>query len=248
MSLSANEMSTNRTTWIYEGVWGVLTSVFCVPRHAPDLPTIDAEQISSRKPSTRYISYLTFQLLLLLVVIAVPSVGGSIALAVAESQWFFAGTIAIVIVLLSIAVISYLAIHLRYDTTWYVFSDRSMRLRRGIWVIHESTITFENIQNVKVMQGPLQRWFGIADVVVETAGGGGSSQESGGGYGSHAGVIEGVAEASQIRDAIMNRANLSQTTGLGDESDEPNALHRNWSPAHIELLAEIRDFANLAAR
>ena len=69
-------------------------------------------------------------------------------------------------------VIAYVAIHLRYDTTWYVLTDRSLRIRRGIWIIHETTISFENVQNVEVRQGPLQRYFGIADVVVTTAGGG----------------------------------------------------------------------------
>ena len=69
-------------------------------------------------------------------------------------------------------VIAYVAIHLRYDTTWYVLTDRSLRIRRGIWIIHETTISFENVQNVEVRQGPLQRYFGIADVIVQTAGGG----------------------------------------------------------------------------
>ena len=78
-------------------------------------------------------------------------------------------------------IVAYIAIHLRYDTTWYVLSDRSMRIRRGIWTIHETSITYENIQNVSVKQGPVQRYFGIADVMVETAGGGGAAQ---GGEGS----------------------------------------------------------------
>src|SRR5262252_829179 len=45
-------------------------------------------------------------------------------------------------------IVAYVAIHLRYDTTWYVLTHRSLRIRRGIWVIHETTITFENVQNV----------------------------------------------------------------------------------------------------
>ena len=65
-----------------------------------------------------------------------------------------------------------IAIHLRYDTTWYVLSDRSMRIRCGILNIYETTITYENIQNVSIHQGPLQRYDGFSDVHVETAGGG----------------------------------------------------------------------------
>jgi uncharacterized membrane protein YdbT with pleckstrin-like domain len=79
-------------------------------------------------------------------------------------------------VLIAPDVIAYVGLHLRYDTTWYVFTDRSLRIRRGIWVIHETTITFENVQNVAVAQGPVQRYFGIADVIVQTAGGGASKK------------------------------------------------------------------------
>ena len=156
-------------------------------------------------------------------------------------------TAAIVVLLGMITVLAYLVIHLRYDTMWYVFSDRSMRLRRGIWLIRESTITFENVQNVKVTQGPLQRWFGIANVVVETAGGGGAHAEPGGSFGMHSGVIEGVAHATEIRDSIMSRVRLANTAGLGDESSESPAARRNWSASHLEVLKEIRDLAKQAA-
>ena len=53
-------------------------------------------------------------------------------------------------------VLAYIAIHLRYDTTWYVMSERSLRIRRGIWIIHETTITYENIQNVGVLHRALR--------------------------------------------------------------------------------------------
>ncbi len=236
-----------RSSWVYEGVWGMLSNVFCVPRDAPGLPALDAEGIVSRKPSPSFIQYLKFQFRIAMSIVAVVLVGGSILLAVMENSWFLLATAVIVLLLCMITVITYLAIHLRYDTMWYVFSDRSMRLRRGIWLIRESTITFENIQNVKVTQGPLQRWFGIADVVVETAGGGGASAEPGGGLGMHSGVIEGVAEAAEIRDSIMSRVRVANTAGLGDESSDAAAARRQWSTAHIEVLKEIRDLAKQAS-
>lgn len=235
------------STWIYEGIWGLLAGVFCVPRDAPKLPTIDAEAISSRKPSPKYISYLMFPLGLALAAFAIPSITVSIILAITENAWFLMATVAVVLFLGFVCVIGILAIHLRYDTMWYVFSDRSMRLRRGIWVIRESTITFENIQNVKVIQGPLQRWFGIADVVVETAGGGGSHAQQGGGLGMHSGVIEGVADASAIRDSIMDHVRNVSTAGLGDELLDPTTARRSWPASHIDVLREIRDLAKRTA-
>ena len=83
------------------------------------------------------------------------------------------------------------ALHLRFDTTWYVMTERSLRIRRGIWVIREMTITFENVQNVKVQQGPLQRFFGISSLVVETAGGG--SAEPGKGHAANQAIVVGAS-------------------------------------------------------
>jgi membrane protein YdbS with pleckstrin-like domain len=140
--------------------------------------------------------------------------------------------------------LAYAAIHLRYDSTWYLLSDRSLRIRSGIWTIRETTITFENVQNVEISQGPVERLFGIADVTVETAGGG--KHESGDGSGSsHTGLIEGVADAARIRDLIMDRVRRSRSAGLGDEPRETRLADRSpgrsWTPEHLAALREIRD-------
>lgn len=145
-------------------------------------------------------------------------------------------------------IIVYVGIHLRYDTTWYVLSDRSVRIRRGIWTITETTITFENVQDVKIQQGPVQRFYGISDIIIQTAGGGGGG--GGGGEGAsaattHVGHIEGVADAPRIRDLVMSRVRESRTAGLGDERVSSEARHATvsqpaWSPAHLQALREIR--------
>jgi len=141
-------------------------------------------------------------------------------------------------------IVAYVAIHLRYDTTWYVLSDRSVRIRRGIWVIAETTITFENVQDVKIDQGPVQRYFGISDIIIQTAGGGSVHQSSHGKTTTttHVGHIEGIADAHRIRDLIMNRVRQSRSAGLGDE--QVGASHHvsqapTWSPAHLQVLREI---------
>jgi membrane protein YdbS with pleckstrin-like domain len=213
------------------------------------LPSVESETIVSRKPSPAFISYMMVSFLLVfgcaLLLTALLSIGLVVA---SGGYWVLIVSLLVLAVILMFAVIGYLAIHLRYDTTWYVFSDRSMRLRRGIWVIRESTITFENIQNVKVTQGPLQRFFGIANVVVETAGGGGSSPEHGVPLGMHAGLIEGVSDAAQIRDSILSRVRRNTTSGLGDEGQPTVIATSAWTPRHLAVLREIRDLALVASR
>jgi membrane protein YdbS with pleckstrin-like domain len=233
------------SSWVYNGVWGVLTQVFCVPRDAPVLPVQGNEEITTRKPSLGFLQYLKIKFWVGLVFVLILTMVLSIALAGNDSPWLWIAVSVEVVLLVVGSVIAYLTIHLRFDTMWYVFSDRSMRLRRGIWLIRESTITFENIQNVKVTQGPLQRLFGIADVVVETAGGGGAQAEPGAGLGMHAGLIEGVAEAAQIRDSILSRVRGTNTTGLGDESGAEG--QGVWSARHLTVLREIRDLAQQAS-
>ena len=45
----------------------------------------------------------------------------------------------------------------------YTLTDRALRLRRGVMRVEEVTLSYVNIQNVKFVQGPLQRYFGIGD-------------------------------------------------------------------------------------
>jgi membrane protein YdbS with pleckstrin-like domain len=148
-------------------------------------------------------------------------------------------------------IVAYIAIHLRYDTTWYVLSERSLRIRRGIWIINETTITYENVQNLKIDQGPLQRFFGISNVVVETAGGGGGAHGQHGESLSagHHGLIEGVAEAREIRDLILSQLRRSTTGGLGDEQHQEPAESPGVgiSAEQLAVLREIRELTRRLA-
>ena len=55
-----SDTSEQRSSWIYDGIWGMLSNVFCVPRHAPVLPALDTDQIVSRKPSPNFVKYLSW--------------------------------------------------------------------------------------------------------------------------------------------------------------------------------------------
>lgn len=239
--------------WCYQGVWGLLTPYFKLPQSPPNLPTLEGEQVEYLHPSEAYLRYRKFAFWVMLFLI-------DIALTVGWIVIFFASPlIGILITPLALAIIilpdilAYIGIHLNFDTTWYVLSDRSMRIRRGIWTMHETTITFDNIQNIHVQQGPLQRWFGFSNLTVQTAGGGGGEAHGGAMAGAHVGVLEGLDNAHEIRERILARCGRHPGTGLGDEStrelhnqllDEAmtRGANRITTAAHIELLREIRDW------
>ena len=242
MSQRVEEMS----KWFYRGLWGVLTKWFRIPKEAPVLPAMAGESIQSFQPAPGFLRYLKIQFWIAMALIDGALCVGWLILAITIPWLGILVTPIAIVVIVAPGIVTYLAIHLRYDTTWYVISDRSLRIRRGIWIIHETTITFENVQNVAVNQGPLQRIFQIADVTVQTAGGGGNvhGKEGASMTGAHHGLIEGVSNAREIRDLIMSRLKKSRTAGLGDEDAHRPTNGTAWTAAHLELLRDIRAAAN----
>jgi membrane protein YdbS with pleckstrin-like domain len=236
--------------WCYQGIWAVFTRWFLVPDRPPELPHGSGDDVRSFRPSAAFLQYLKFYFWFGLVALDSLFALGWLALTVAV-PWLgvLISPLAIAIIVVP-DVLAYIAIHLRYDTTWYLLSDRSLRIRRGIWIIQETTITYENIQNVSVRQGPVQRWFGIWDVYVETAGGAGSAaaSENGALRPTHVGAIEGIDDPRSIRDLILSRLKQSRSAGLGDEL-EPRQVGAagQWSDRHVRVLESIRDSVRVLA-
>ena len=154
------------------------------------------------------------------------------------------------------ATITYFALRLSYEMRWYKVTDRSLRIRSGVWGVHEMTMTFANVQNINITQGPLERLFGISDVKVQTAGGGASGSHSEGvGSDLHVGVFRGVDSPEDIREMMMARLRRVRGTGLGDLDDvrelEPRpvqATELGATPEFLRLLAEFRDEARALRR
>lgn len=139
-------------------------------------------------------------------------------------------------------------VRLDFELRWYMVTDRSLRIRAGIATMRESTMSFANLQQVIVTQGPLERLLGIADVQVQSAGGGSVSHEKGAGDSLHTGVFHGVENANEIRDLILDRLRRYRESGLGDPDDpvagpSDPAVAPATAPALIaarEVLAEAR--------
>lgn len=111
---------------------------------------------------------------------------------------------------------------LDFEMRWYIVTDRSLRIREGITSVREKTMTFANIQNIVVRQGPLQRLLGIADVEVRNAGGGASDEHHGEKQGNdpvHVGFFRGVDNADAIRNLLLDGVRRQRDAGLGDPDD-----------------------------
>lgn len=138
--------------------------------------------------------------------------------------------------------VTFLLVRLDFEMRWYIVTDRSLRIREGVWKVNEMTMTFDNVQDVAIRQGPIERLFGISNLRVRTAGGGatagpqeGQSEEKSG----HVGFFRGVDNAAAIRDLVLERLKRIRDAGLGDPDQE-------WEPQgspEIEPGATLADAA-----
>lgn len=187
-----------------------------------------------------------------------------------EIPFLLAGAVGIVVnmkafgLILTIAILgiaalgtflSYAVTRLDYELRYYQITDRSLRIREGAWTIREVTITYANVQDVKISQGPLQQIFGISDLVVETAGGSGPIRAEGADPwgGGHHGVFRGIENAEGLRDEILALLRHHKDAGLGDPDDRRRAAVRRPAGGGLSRMAtmqlvEIRNELRAARR
>ncbi len=146
------------------------------------------------------------------------------------------------------APVTYAMVRLDYEMRWYIVTDRSLRIREGIASVREMTMTFANVQNLAIRQGPIQRLLGISDLRVRTAGGGSgdldSEQDDKDVKSMHVGYLRGVDDARGIRDTILARLRRGKGAGLGDPDDEGGDL----LAAARELLGEARELRRVVSK
>ena len=89
----------------------------------------------------------------------------------------------------------------RFQTTGFRLTDQVFEIRRGIWWKTWHLVPLPRLQHADIVSGPLERWFGLATLVLHTAG-------------SHDSVllVEGIqkARAIELRDHLVE---------LGGEND-----------------------------
>lgn len=132
---------------------------------------------------------------------------------------------------------TYMLQRLNYELRWYIVTDRSLRIRSGIWNVEELTMTFANIQDLHIQRDPLQLALGLADLDVASAGGGASQAGPHGKASPHAARFSGVDNAEALRDLIVERLRIYRDAGLGDPEAPPPL---EMDSAAAELLAEAR--------
>lgn len=147
------------------------------------------------------------------------------------------------LVLLMIQICVYFAIRIDYDMRYYIVTDRSLRIREGAFIVKEKTISFANVQNLRVTQGPIMRLFRIWHLNVDTAGGG-SAQGEHGERVPHRVKMAGIENAPEVRDLIRSRMRqFATSTGLGDldDHDDDRVTPARSGQELVEALRSLRE-------
>ncbi len=175
-----------------------------------------------------------------LIAVLMTKHGNQIAITISTALPLLILGVTIVLRLFALALV-----RLDFEKRWYLVTDRSLRIREGIVNVREMTITFANIQNISISQGPLQRAIGIADLRVDTAGGASParSHQKGMSQSMHTAWFRGVDNANAIRELIQKRLRELKDSGLGDREEAIAATAGTDAFASEEFLAVLRGIA-----
>ncbi len=242
---------------MFETLRGLVTRWLRVPE-APEPPAGSEGTLTVFQPGERYVRYkmvgwwlghASLFLFILSPTVLAPALILLGARLRSEAMWLGALAMCIVAVFcllgwVAFMVATWVTVRMDRDLRWYMVTDRAVRIREGVWFVREMTLTFDNIQNVSVAQGPLQRYFGLADVQVQTAGGGGVQAGAEGAAQDtlHTGFFRGVEDAAAIRDFLIERMRTGRDSGLGDPDDPAlarRATQQGLSPAAMAALREV---------
>ncbi len=218
--------------------------------HDPEPPPGDEASAQLFRAAPNFYKYLLFlwalktagALLICLPVAIAPIVGAVELIKKGNNAGYFLFLIpGVILTLVALFRLFALAvIQLDFEKRWYLVTDRSLRVREGVFVVREMTVTFANIQNISISQGPIQRVLGIADLRVDTAGGGG-----GGKQGQHPGAnlhtawFRGVNNTNEVRELIQQRLRQFKDSGLGDHEELPSRQRVPEVSCLVPVLREL---------
>ena len=191
-------------------------------------------------------SYWKFLLLgwLFYVTVWLVSIAVGVIVLLLTSPIFMWLAIPIVFFALMKATVMFVVTRINYELRWYIITDTSITVRQGAWTIREITVSYQNIQNVSVSQGPLERYFGFTNLQIDTAGSAGVGAH-GKGVNPNQAVLRGIINAQEIRTIILENLRAFRNSGLGDPDDINDKHPSNEDIERITLLSEIKEEATL---
>jgi len=225
---------------MYGLIKDVALRVMKAPTKPPEPPAGSHDAVQIYRASPRY---LTYRLLVFWLIFTAGwlLLWGLLLIGLAEREKVLVIFAFIAIPILAVVqFFVYFEVRIDYDMRYYIVTDRSLRIREGAFIVKEKTISYANVQNLHVVQGPLLRYFGIWNLRVDTAGGGGAER---GGPGSHSVQVAGIENAHAVRDLIRGHLqSRALSAGLGDldDGDEDAPRAPALGPEVLEALEQLK--------
>jgi len=115
----------------------------------------------------------------------------------------------------------------RYHTMRYRFTDEGISMRWGILFRREIIVNYARIQDIHLRSNFVERWLGLARVIIQTASGNSSAEMT----------LEGLKEFEAIRDFLYDRMR-----GVKDPAPRA-AAPASTGGTDDELAAALREVA-----
>lgn len=120
----------------------------------------------------------------------------------------------------------------RYSTMRYKFTDDGISMSWGILFRREVIVNYARIQDIHLRSNLIERWLGLARILVQTASGNAGAEMT----------IEGVKEFEAVRDFLYSKMRGVAEPGpatpvAGTHSGEPADL----AAALLEVARELRE-------
>ena len=157
-----------------------------------------------------------------------------------RTYWLISGTIVMTLVVVTIPLIpiwlaiGYWATERYLQNMSCILTNRSLKLRKGIFVRTEKTVPLDKITDLGFVQGPVMRALGLESISVETAG-----QSGPGSLVS----VTGIENARGFRDRVLEQREiyLHDSDAGKAERSSPSGTTEASDSLSVKLLTEIRD-------
>ena len=117
----------------------------------------------------------------------------------------------------------------RYHTLRYRFDAEGIHARWGILFRREVNLAYTKIQDIHLTSGFVQRWFGLADVQIQTASGSAGPEL----------VVEGFKEYEAIRDFLYTRMRGYRKAETHSRPEEMASAGGN-ADGNADIVAALR--------
>jgi putative membrane protein len=119
----------------------------------------------------------------------------------------------------------------RYETMRFRFDAEGIHMRWGILFRRQINLTYARIQDIHLTSSLLQRWFGLADVKIQTASGSSSAEMT----------LEGLLEFEAVRDFLYSRMRGYRDPSPAAETALPAAPAGGATAAEALLREAVAD-------